>query len=161
MENKNDFIGGLNKIIVMRRPKRSRAQIDFMKGLMQMTSAKEMCGVTYDKSKTNDLCDGRVMKFYKYTSPEHFRNGGYEEHNIATYQKVIIDIPPRKFYSVEEIKVFLDITERRAGRRLEMAEKELMLSYITNKQHYELVGLVQITKGQHEMTLFNDIKKGY
>ena len=159
MNDINDFIGGLKRVIPTERRMRCTINKDFMKGLKEITSEKELIGVTYDKCKANDICDGRVMKFYKYTSPEYFDNRGYQEHHEKTYKKYIIDVPPRKFYSESEIRVFIGIIERRANRTLEMAEIELLLSYITSGQHYELVGLVDINREHKKLTTYEDIKK--
>ena len=114
----------------------------------------------------DDDCDGRnrktkqvtVVKYYTVKPKEYFTDRHYPEHTGVTYQKYVKDIPPRKFYHMDELRAYIKLLNKWAGRTLEEDELRLLLRHITNGRHYELVCLVDVTDQLKEETMWRDIR---
>lgn len=140
------------------------------KRLNVVTTAKDVVGDACDGQSRvttkGDDCDGQdpkpkpvtVVKYYTVRPKEYFTDRHYAEHKGTTYQKYVKDIPPRKFYSESELRAYIKLLNKWAGRTLERDELTLLLRHITNGRHYQLVCLVDVTKQLKRETVWEDIK---
>lgn len=122
--------------------------------------------VTTVKDIIDDDCDGRdrgtkpvtVVKYYTVKPKEYFTDRHYDNYDGVTYQKYVKDIPPRKFYSESELRAYIKLLNRWAGRTIERDELTLLLRHITNGRHYQLVCLVDVTEQLKRELVWRDIK---
>lgn len=119
--------------------------------------------VTTVKDAMDDNRDGlkpvTIVKYYTVKPKEYYIERHYQEHQGATYQRYIKDIPPRKFYTESDLRVYIRLLNKWAGRTLEDDELTLLLRHITNGRHYQLVCLVDITEDLKRETVWEDIKR--
>lgn len=135
-----------------------------------VTTEREITGDTCNGQNrgtiAGDECDGRgretrpvtVVKYYTVKPKEYFTDRHYENYKGTTYQKYIKDIPPRKFYSEDELRTYMAVLNKWAGRTIEDDEMRLLLRYITSGRHYQLVCLVDVTKQLKSELVWKDIK---
>ena len=131
-----------------------------------MDVAGDICDGRSRVTTKDDDCDGQspkpkqvtVVKYYTVKPKEYFTDRHYAEHHGTTYQKYIKDIPPRKFYSESELRAYIGLLNKWAGRTLEDDELTLLLRHITNGRHYQLVCLVDVTEDLKRETVWKDIK---
>ena len=141
------------------------------KRLNIVTTVKDVIDDTCDGQSRvttkGDDCDGQspktkqvtVVKYYTVRPKEYFTDRHYDNYNGTTYQKYVKDIPPRKFYSESELRAYITLLNRWAGRTLEDDELTLLLRHITNGRHYQLVCLMDVTRQLADETMWRDIKE--
>lgn len=141
------------------------------KRLNIVTTVKDIiddnCGGRNRVTTKGDDCGGRnpktkqvtVVKYYTVKPKEYFTDRHYESHNGTTYQKYVKDIPPRKFYKESELRAYIGLLNRWAGRTLEDDEITLLLRHITNGRHYQLVCVVDVTEQLKDELVWRDIKR--
>lgn len=142
-----DFIEGLEGI----QQEYKREYLD--KRLNVVTTMRDVIG---------DDCGGykrvAVVKHYTVKPKEYYTERHYNKHQGTTYQKYVKDIPPRKFYRESELRAYIGLLNKMAGRTIENDELTLLLRYITSGRHYQLVCLVDITEQLKRETVWEDIK---
>lgn len=142
---------------------------DFINNIKRLQSeydkeylAKRLNIVTTEMGKGGDSCDGAkrvtVVKYHTVKPKEYFTDRHYESCNGATYQRYIKDIPPRKFYTETELRNYMAVLNKWAGRTIEDDEMRLLLRYITRGRHYQLVCLVDVTEQLKDELVWRDIK---
>ena len=140
------------------------------KRLNVVTTVKDVIDDSCDRrsrvTTKGDGCDGQsprlkqvtVVKYYTVKPKEYFTDRHYDNHNGTTYQKYIKDIPPRKFYSESELRSYIKLLNRWAGRTIEGDELTLLLRHITNGRQYQLVCIVDVTDQLKDELVWKDIK---
>lgn len=110
----------------------------------------------------DDDCGGRdrvtTMKYYTVRPKEYFTERHYQEHTGKTYEKYIKTIQPRKFYSETELRNYMALLNRWAGRTLEDDEMRLLLRNITKGRQYDLVCIIDRTEELNKEMVWQDIK---
>lgn len=132
--------------------------------LETLTSYEEMCNkkMLHIITTKHDICDGRgsatIMKYYKVKPVTEMMSKDYEIHDSRVLKKTHYTVQPRKFYTVTEVRRFVDDLKSKAGRTLEDDEIAVMLRTITKGEPYTMTFLVDITEELKEQLKWRDIK---
>lgn len=111
-----------------------------------------------------DGCDGRktrpkgvtVVKYYSVRPKEYYTNERYDEHKGKTYQKYVMTIPPRRFYTETQVYNYARYINKIAGRTLDNDEMNLLLKTISRGRQYELTCLIDRTEEFKNQTMWRD-----
>ena len=120
--------------------------------------------VTTEIGQRCDECDGRIMKpkkvavkkYYSVRPKEYYTNERYDEHKGETYERYVMTIPPRKFYTETEVYNYARYINRIAGRTLENDEMNLLLKTISRGRQYELTCLINRTEEFKNQTIWRE-----
>lgn len=132
--------------------------------LETLESYEQMCSkdLLHIITTKHDICDGRgsatIMKYYKVKPVTEMMSKDYEIHDSRVLKKIPYTITPRKFYTVTEVKRFVEDLKSKAGRTLEDDEIAIMLRTITKGEPYVMTFLADITEELKEQLKWRDIK---
>ena len=113
-------------------------------------------------TKRDDICDGRsvatVMKYYTVKPLKGMMCKDYEIYEGRILKRIPYTIEPRKFYTITEIKYFVEDLKSKAGRDLTDDEIAVMLRTISKGEPYVMTFLVDVTEELKEQLKWRDIK---
>lgn len=114
-------------------------------------------------TKKDDICDGRntaaVYKRIKIDTIERMNNAMHQRRTTKRIlRRVPYTIEPRKFYTVTEVKRFVDDLKSKAGRTIPDYERDVILRTITKGEPYETTFFIDETKELKGQLIWRDVR---